>query len=73
MILGLDNAGKTVRVHAHHCHVYIQLILILSLSPTHTFNAQTFLEKTKQLFVRNYSGMPLEKITSTVGLNGISR
>ena len=33
---------------------------------------KTFLEKTKQMFVRNYSGMPLEKITSTVGLNGMT-
>ena len=32
---------------------------------------KTFLETTKRLFINNYHGMPLEKITSTVGLNGI--
>ncbi len=33
---------------------------------------QTFLEQTKSLFINNYDGMPLNKITSTVGLNGIT-
>jgi ADP-ribosylation factor related protein 1 len=29
----------------------------------------TFLETTKRRFISNYRGMPLDKITSTVGLN----
>ena len=32
--------------------------------------SQTLLERTKNLFIRNYDGIPMEKITSTVGLNG---
>ena len=36
--------------------------------PAHTI--QTFLEKTKSMFISHYHGMPLEKITTTVGLNG---
>jgi len=31
---------------------------------------QTFLEKTKSMFISNYDGMPLDKVTPTVGLNG---
>ena len=53
VILGLDNAGKTV---SPNC-------------PKNYFS-QTFLETTKRQFVNNYHGIPLEKITSTVGLNG---
>lgn len=34
------------------------------------FFLQTFLEKTKSMYINSYTGMPLEKITSTVGLNG---
>jgi ADP-ribosylation factor related protein 1 len=30
----------------------------------------TLLEKTKNLFIRNYNGIPMDKITTTVGLNG---
>ena len=88
VILGLDNAGKTVNycrepvwsvlpsLHSSPSldHSHFSLSLSLSLfppsSPPPFFAHQTFLEKTKSLFVRNYSGMPLEKITSTVGLNG---
>jgi ADP-ribosylation factor related protein 1 len=29
----------------------------------------TLLEKTKNLFIRNYNGIPMDKITTTVGLN----
>ncbi|XP_065911917.1 ADP-ribosylation factor-related protein 1-like [Dysidea avara] len=41
-------------------------ILIIGL---HNAGKTTFLEQTKRLFISNYNGMPLEKITATVGLN----
>ncbi|CAG6020504.1 unnamed protein product [Menidia menidia] len=50
LILGLDNAGKTV-------------CLFRRTWPL------TFLEQTKTKFSKNYKGMNLSKITSTVGLN----
>ena len=58
VILGLDNAGKTVSPVRNFPGVYRIL--------------QTLLEKTKNLFIRNYNGIPMDKITSTVGLNGMS-
>jgi len=41
---------------------------IITFHPARTI--QTFLEKTKSMFISHYHGMPLEKITTTVGLNG---
>ncbi|XP_064404739.1 ADP-ribosylation factor-related protein 1-like [Halichondria panicea] len=41
-------------------------VLILGLDNA---GKTTFLEQTKSLFINNYDGMPLNKITSTVGLN----
>ena len=63
MILGLDNAGKTVRQ---------RIIAQKSIESDNCLagGLQTLLEKTKNLFIRNYNGIPMDKITTTVGLNG---
>lgn len=44
---------------------------MMMLSLCYFGSLQTFLEQTKSLFIHNYDGMPLNKITSTVGLNGV--
>lgn len=63
VILGLDNAGKTVWAAKQATHESRYLCKLYAFW-------QTLLEKTKNLFIRNYNGVSMEKITSTVGLNG---
>lgn len=57
LILGLDNAGKTVRK------------LALSANKNKQFLLQTYLEAAKTKLTKNYKGMHPSKITTTVGLN----
>lgn len=57
LILGLDNAGKTVSS---------QQLLNTFLK---TFFFQTYLEAAKTKLTKNYRGMNPNKITTTVGLN----
>lgn len=57
LILGLDNAGKTVSI-------------IISISNRRrTILLQTYLEAAKTKLTKNYKGMHPSKITTTVGLN----
>ena len=63
LILGLDNAGKTVRGRCR----------LLNLAVANRSHTQTLLEKFKAINNTAYHGMPLEKITPTVGLNGAPR
>ena len=62
VILGLDNAGKTVSRPVQKFTGSAENFV--------RYGSQTLLEKTKNLFIRNYNGIPMDKITSTVGLNG---
>lgn len=62
LILGLDNAGKTVRQIDHTIHAGKVLKIFKN-------NFQTYLEKAKATFTKNYRGMNPAKITTTVGLN----
>lgn len=43
--------------------------LAVCMEAVMTFLFQTYLEQTKMKFTRNYQGMNLNKITTTVGLN----
>ena len=54
------------------CCLYVTIFVSENISHCSKYNAeiQTFLEKTKSMYVRHYNGMPLEKVTPTVGLNG---
>lgn len=61
LILGLDNAGKTVR-RSKRCEVNDVGTVITDCS-------QTYLEAAKTKFTKNYKGMNPSKITTTVGLN----
>ena len=45
------------------------LSTLLKLITCTVFYLQTYLEQTKMKFSRNYQGMNLNKITTTVGLN----
>ena len=65
VILGLDNAGKTVRQR-----IYIIVQKSVESDNCLAGGSQTLLEKTKNLFIRSYNGIPMDKITTTVGLNG---
>lgn len=57
LILGLDNAGKTVNT----------LRSVTNINCTELF--QTYLEAAKTKLTKNYTGMHPSKITTTVGLN----
>ncbi|XP_074868018.1 ADP-ribosylation factor-related protein 1 isoform X2 [Carettochelys insculpta] len=85
LILGLDNAGKTVcalLACQHRRHKPLHSLFPRSTTmraKTNLFPGvasvisvvllQTFLEQTKTRFNRAYKGMSLSKITTTVGLN----
>lgn len=67
VILGLDNAGKTVwgnLMHPTNLSTFIYYLFTCN-------SYQTLLESTKRLYINNYQGMSLDKITTTVGLNGM--
>lgn len=61
LILGLDNAGKTVG-HSRTYRGYDVRTAIIDYF-------QTYLEAAKTKFTKNYKGMNPSKITTTVGLN----
>jgi len=67
LILGLDNAGKTVIKNL----VVISDILLTSQIHHHRYCSffQTYLECSKTKFKKNYKGINPSKITTTVGLN----
>lgn len=64
LILGLDNAGKTVRMPPLFRDMQsfrLDILLILY--------SQTYLEAAKTKLSKNYKGIHPTKITTTVGLN----
>lgn len=61
LILGLDNAGKTVLVK--------HFLNNLFLNNKYNYIFQTYLEWSKTKFKKNYKGINPKKITTTVGLN----
>lgn len=67
LILGLDNAGKTVRNFSQKlsssCLLYNFIYLLFF------FHFQTYLEATKTKYNRKYKAMNPNRITTTVGLN----
>ena len=82
LILGLDNAGKTVRIiisqlnYLFNILFYFQFLLLLSdhVSTTLLFDefSQTLLEQTKAILNPENRNVNLQKITATVGLNRIN-
>lgn len=60
LILGLDNAGKTVNIDCYFVFCCFRQVF---------FFLQTYLEQTKTKFNVDYNMMNPSKITSTVGLN----
>lgn len=66
LILGLDNAGKTVRADKE---IKFKVKLLLCIYFFISFILQTYLEAAKTKFTKNYKGMNPSKITTTVGLN----
>lgn len=60
VILGLDNAGKTVSDFDSDTSAAVN---------NATFSWQTYLEAAKTKFTKNYKGLNPAKITTTVGLN----
>lgn len=57
LILGLDNAGKTV------------FLYFINFCPLHVLFLQTYLEALKTKLTKNYTRIHPSKITTTVGLN----
>lgn len=66
LILGLDNAGKTVMLILSYCRLSIRNIVYVC---NVIFYCQTYLESSKTKFKKDYKGINLGKITTTVGLN----
>lgn len=68
LILGLDHAGKTVRPCAcmmgQNC---VWMWMWMNAADPHKM--QTLLEQSKGIF-RKIQGLPPDKVTPTVGLNG---
>lgn len=67
IILGLDNAGKTVGLRLLEQNVFNEQ----SLELVRCFGNQTLLEKIKSIF-SGTPGVPPDKIAPTVGLNSAS-
>lgn len=67
LILGLDDAGKTVsQTHIwHHSNRHNSQLRSIFVS----FSLQTYLEAAKTKLCKNYKGMNPKYITTTVGLN----
>lgn len=76
LILGLDNAGKTVIINQILLIAYLLKIkynkiktFIYIFFCHYYFFFQTYLECSKTKFKKNYKGINPGKITTTVGLN----
>lgn len=73
LILGLDHAGKTVRALHVGTRGWVWMDADADpwtgLTSRHVDRMQTLLEQSKGIF-RKIQGLPPDKITPTVGLNG---
>lgn len=66
LILGLDNAGKTVTINLS---ITICIVRLIRFKHRYLLILQTYLECSKAKFKKNYKGINPSKITTTVGLN----
>lgn len=69
LILGLDDAGKTVWGNFRWSYVKAGKFTALSNGNSNFADSQTYLEAAKTRLTKNYKGMNPKHITTTVGLN----